>query len=105
MILIARPENHGSCTGKNYHICAGTKSEADFANFAHFDILRTFAAEKPKKGKRPNAAREKAMLESLKRSSEEDKRKLDAKLAAKGTCFLLSLLFRFVLSGGGGGGG
>ncbi|KAL8855935.1 MAG: hypothetical protein Q9178_007449 [Gyalolechia marmorata] len=67
------------------------KSKADFANF---DILRTFAAQKPKKGNQPNAARERAMLESLKRSLEEDKRKLDAKLAAKGTS---------VLGGGSGG--
>ncbi len=71
MILIARPENHGSCIGKKYHLYAGTKSEADFANFANFDMLTTFAAEKPKKGKQPNAARDKAMLESLKRSIEE----------------------------------
>ncbi|KAL8920922.1 MAG: hypothetical protein Q9172_004281 [Xanthocarpia lactea] len=79
--MIARPVNHGSCIGKNYHIRAGIKSEADPISF---DILRTFAAEKPKKGKHPNAAREKAMLESLKLSVEEGKRKLDAKLAAKG---------------------
>ncbi|KAL9629295.1 MAG: hypothetical protein Q9204_005355 [Flavoplaca sp. TL-2023a] len=89
----------------NMHICAGTKSEADFTNFTNFDNLRTFAAEKPKKGKRPNAAREKAMLESLKRSIEQDKRKLDAKLAAKVMCSFLSFLFRFVLSGSNGGGG
>lgn len=72
-----------SLTGKNKHIRAGTKTEADFANF---DILKTFAAKKPKKGK---TAREKAMLESLKRSIEEAEKKLDAHLAAKGTFFLL----------------
>ncbi|KAL8977063.1 MAG: hypothetical protein Q9205_007063 [Flavoplaca limonia] len=83
MILFARPENNSSWIGEDYFICAGIKSEADSANFANFDILRTFAAEKRKKGKQPNAARETAMLESLKWSIEEDKRKLDAQLAAK----------------------
>lgn len=63
-------------------------SEADLSNF---DIFKPFEVKKPKKGKQPNAAREKATLENLKRSIEEDKGKLDAKLAAKGTCSSLSL--------------
>lgn len=72
-----------ACTGKNQLIRAGTKTEADFAGF---DIFKTFAAKKPKEGK-PKTAREKAILESLKRSIAEEERKLDVKLAAVGTLF------------------
>ncbi|KAL8743892.1 MAG: hypothetical protein Q9184_008060, partial [Pyrenodesmia sp. 2 TL-2023] len=64
---------------KNKHIRAGTKTEADFAPF---DILKTFAAKTPKKGKQ-KTAHEKAMLKNLKRSIEEGEREMDAQLAAK----------------------
>lgn len=84
-----------ACAGKTQLIRTGTKTEADFA---HFDIFKTFAAEKPppkkeEEGKKPKkkTAREKAILASLERTIAADERKLDGMLAAKGTFFFFLL--------------